>query len=326
MRNIFLIKIFSRDIFPIYTVIEVKEKFFRGTKMKSELILDNVSKSYKNNRALNKFTATMTDGIYALLGPNGAGKSTLMNILTDNLSRNGGTITFNGKSIDGMGAEYRNILGYMPQHQGMYKNFTVERFMQYMSVLKDVPVDISKTRIKNLLEDLELSEHSHKKIRALSGGMLRRLCLAQALINDPKILILDEPTAGLDPIQRINLRNYISKISNDKIVLIATHVVSDIEFIAKNIFIIKKGELIDNGTVQELNRKVDGKTWEVTVKTIEEIVEYQRQFSVCNIRYGDNGIILRIVSDEIPEPKAVSVMPTLEDFYLYTFEATGERK
>ena len=294
--------------------------------MKSELVLENVSKSYKKNRALKRFSATMTDGIYALLGPNGAGKSTLMNIITDNLARDKGIITFNGRPIEEMGAEYRSILGYMPQHQGMYKNFTVENFMRYMAVLKDVDAKKAEKRNAELLESLELKEQSHKKIGALSGGMLRRLCLAQALINDPKILVLDEPTAGLDPIQRINLRNYISKISDNKIVLIATHVVSDIEFIARNVFILKKGALIDSGSVQELNRKVDGKAWEMTVFSNDDVVECQKRFCVGNIRYGDDGILLRIISDGKPFAEAVAVQPTLEDFYLYTFESAGERK
>lgn len=294
--------------------------------MQNELVLEKVSKSYKKNKALKRFSATMTDGIYALLGPNGAGKSTLMNIITENLTRDKGVITFNGKPIEDMGADYRSILGYMPQHQGMYKNFTVENFMRYMAVLKDVDAKKAKKKIGELLENLELKEQSYKKIGALSGGMLRRLCLAQALINDPKILVLDEPTAGLDPIQRINLRNYISKISENKIVLIATHVVSDIEFIARNVFILKKGYLIDSGSVQELNGKVYGKTWEIKVDSNDDVVECQKKFCIGNIRYGDDGILLRIISDDKPFHEAVAVQPTLEDFYLYTFESVGERQ
>ena len=210
------------------------------------LTIQNISKSYGTNLALDKFSATFEPGIYALLGPNGSGKSTLMNIITDNLKADSGSITYTsdkGASEDvlKMGVRFREKLGFMPQYPGLYPNFSVERFLWYMAALKGMTKADALEQIPASLKAVELDDVPRRKIGALSGGMKQRLALAQAVLGDPEILILDEPTAGLDPKQRISIRNYISRIAFDKIVLIATHVVSDVEFIARDVIMLKKG-------------------------------------------------------------------------------------
>ena len=231
-----------------------------------KLLLDAVTKSYGSNLALDRFTADLEPGIYALLGPNGSGKSTLMNIITDNLKADSGTITYTsdeGVSEDvlKMGVRFREKLGFMPQYPGMYPNFSVERFMWYMAALKGMTKDAALEQIPEILRAVELDDVPRRKIGALSGGMKQRLALAQAVLGDPEILILDEPTAGLDPKQRISIRNYISRIAFNKIVLIATHVVPDVEFIARNVIMLKKGVIVDNAPPAELMKKIGGSVW-----------------------------------------------------------------
>ena len=285
------------------------------------LSIRNVSKSYGENRALDNFTAELTPGIYALLGPNGAGKSTLMNILTDNLKADSGETRYNGETVHEMGVRYREKLGFMPQYPGLYPNFTVERFMWYMAALKGLSKAEAQRQIPEILAAVELDDVPRRKIGALSGGMKQRLTLAQAVLGDPEILILDEPTAGLDPKQRIAIRNYISKIAFDKIVLIATHVVSDIEFIAKDIIILKKGEIIDHAPPYELTRKIEGKTWLVPCAE-EEVQAMQEKFCVTNIARDEQTgeVLLRVLAEEEPTNRAQTVPPALEDYYLYVFE------
>lgn len=288
----------------------------------AKLELINLSKSYKTVRALSHMSVTLTEGIYGLLGPNGAGKSTLIKIITDNLNADEGSVLFNGVPIHKLGMKYREKLGYMPQELGLYRDFSLEQFLHYIAVLKDISYKDAKHRIAHLLASLELSDAKQKKIGALSGGMLRRAGLAQALMNDPDILILDEPTAGLDPIQRIHIRNYISEISRQKIILIATHVVPDVEFIAKEILIMQKGELIDRGTSAELAEKV--RTREVFLPDEQDLAMYQQQYKVGNILNDGNGIRLRIVdSDNLSV--GVPVSSTLEDYYLSVFGTVGDQ-
>ena len=286
------------------------------------------SKKYNNTRALDSFSATLSPGIHALLGPNGSGKSTLMNILTDNLKADSGEILYtdnagNTENILHMGGRFREKLGFMPQYPGLYPNFSVERFMWYMAALKGIKKEDAKKQIPEILAAVELDDVPKRKIGTLSGGMKQRLTLAQAVLGDPEILILDEPTAGLDPKQRIAIRNYISKIAFNKIVLIATHVVSDIEFIARDIIMLKKGVIVDNAPPHELVKKIEGKVWSVPC-TETEVQVLQDRFRVTNIsREEDTGaVFLRIISDIQPTNNSKIVCSTLEDYYLYVFGET----
>ncbi len=294
------------------------------------LTIQNISKSYGTNLALNNFTATLDAGIYALLGPNGSGKSTLMNILTDNLKADSGEITYTdtrgvSENVLDMGVRFREKLGFMPQYPGLYPNFTVERFMWYMAALKGLSKAESQRQIPEILAAVELDDVPKRKIGALSGGMKQRLTLAQAVLGDPEILILDEPTAGLDPKQRIAIRNYISKIAFNKIVLIATHVVPDIEFIAKDIIMLKKGVIVDNAPPHELVKKIDGGVWIVSCAE-SEVQAMQDKFRVTNIARDEQtgDVLLRVLADTMSTERARTVAPTLEDYYLYVFgDASG---
>lgn len=294
-----------------------------------KLNIDQVLKKYGSNTALNKFSALLEPGIYALLGPNGSGKSTLMNILTDNLKADSGEITYtddadNTENVLHMGVRFREKLGFMPQYPGLYPNFTVERFMWYMASLKGIKKEDAKKQIPEILSAVELDDVPKRKIGALSGGMKQRLTLAQAVLGDPEILILDEPTAGLDPKQRIAIRNYISKIAFNKIVLIATHVVPDIEFIARDIIMLKKGVIVDNAPPHELTKKIDGKVWNVPCAE-SDVQMMQNKFRVTNIaRNEETGeVLLRVLDDEQPTDRSKNVAPTLEDYYLYVFGETS---
>lgn len=289
------------------------------------LNINSITKTYGKNPALNGFTATLEPGIHALLGPNGSGKSTLMNIITDNLKADSGEITYTGadgvtENVLKMGVRFREKLGFMPQYSGLYPNFTVERFMWYMAALKGLSKEKAKKDIPKILTAVELDDVLRRKIGALSGGMKQRLALAQAVLGNPEILILDEPTAGLDPKQRISIRNYISKIAFNKIVIIATHVVSDIEFIARDIIMLKKGVIVDNAPPHELTKKIDRKVWHVPCLE-PEVQSMQDKFRVTNIaRDDENGdVLLRVLSDDPPSTHAKNAAPTLEDYYLYIF-------
>lgn len=298
------------------------------------LCIDHVSKSYGRTRALCDFCAELEPGIYALLGPNGSGKSTLMHILTDNLRADTGKITFspdggNGEDIFKMGARFRGRLGFMPQYPEMYPDFTVKQFVWYMAALKNVGGDLPRhrrrhyvrDRITTVLDAVALSDAAGRRIGTLSGGMKQRLALAQAVLNDPDILILDEPTAGLDPEQRIAVRNFIASFALNKIVLFATHVVPDIEFIAKRIIMLKKGKIIHNATPSELVERIAGKVWSVAVPEAQ-VAELQRHYRVTAITRDERDpslVLLRVISEQKPKGDAIPVAPTLEDFYLHLY-------
>ena len=217
-----------------------------------ELRLTEVTKKYGDKVALDGFSYAFGPGIYGILGANGAGKSTMMNLITDNLKRDGGEIAFDGAEIRKLGADFRRVLGYMTQHQGLYEGMTAESFLVYMARLKEIPRKAVSGEIERVLKMTNLSDVCHKKIGSFSGGMKQRVLLAQALLGDPKVLILDEPTAGLDPKERARLRDHIYRLSQDRIVLLATHIVSDIEAIADCILLMKQGKLLRSGTSSEL--------------------------------------------------------------------------
>lgn len=288
-----------------------------------ELKLEKIKKSYNKGKsyAVKEFSVCFTPGVYGLLGPNGAGKSTLMNIITQNLSADSGSITLDNKEIDKLGAQYRALLGYMPQQQGIYEDFTGEKFLWYMAALKGLQKKEAAVVIEKLLDIVNLQKDRHKKLKAYSGGMKQRILIAQALLNDPEILILDEPTAGLDPKERIRIRNFISEISKDKIVLLATHVVSDVEFISKEILIMKDGMVVKKGTPQELLRYMENKVFEVLVTDEEQKIYEKAGYKIANVMLTADKICLRIVSDEEPTVGNVRrVRPNLEDVYLYLVE------
>ena len=220
--------------------------------MKMELKLSDLTKKYGSKLALDGFTYTFHAGIYGILGANGAGKSTLMNLITDNVHRDGGEILYGGTDVLKLGNEFRSLLGYMPQQQGLYESMTAETFLTYMARLKRIPGRNIKDEITRVLALTNLSNVRHAKIYSFSGGMKQRVLLAQAMLGEPKVLILDEPTAGLDPKERVRLRNYIFELSKNRIVLLATHIVSDIEAIAGDIILMKEGKIMLTGSPQEL--------------------------------------------------------------------------
>lgn len=278
--------------------------------------LEGITKSYGKFKALNNFSAEFSAGVYGLLGPNGAGKSTLINIIVGLLKKNGGSIKFDGKDISEIGESYLDLIGYLPQHPRFYGNFTVFEFMRYMCALKGIPKHGMDDKINHVLGFVNLTEKSDCKTAHLSGGMKQRLGIAQAIINDPKFLILDEPTAGLDPKERIRFRNLISQLSEGRTILLATHIVSDVSFIAKELILIKQGTLLMQKTPSELIKEIEGKVWTASVSDdrIEEIIQ---KFSVSNARKTDNGYDVRIVSEQSPDIVGAELtLPNLEDVYL----------
>ena len=294
-----------------------------------ELQLEHLSKTYGTVQALKDISYTFKPGIYGILGANGAGKSTMINLITDNVARDkgsaGGSILYDGQDILKLGSRFRGIIGYMPQQQGFYEDFSPKAFLRYMAEIKGIKGknekgQTVKEQIDELLEVVNLTGVAYKKIGGFSGGMKQRVLLAQALLGDPDILILDEPTAGLDPKEIIAIRNYIAELSRNKIILFATHVVSDIECIADYVLLLKKGEIIAMGTPVELIEKMHGKVAEITC-TLDEVGKLQEKYHIGNIRQRKNGIALRLVGDELPD-EAVMVDENidLEDVYLYYFE------
>ena len=227
-----------------------------------ELRIEHLTKKYGEKVALRDFTYTFTPGIYGILGANGAGKSTLMNLITDNVKRNEGQILWDGTDILKLGKSFRAKLGYMPQQQGMYNDFSARAFLRYMAQIKEIPKKQANEQIEQLLDVVNLREDAHKKVGGFSGGMRQRVLLAQALLGDPKILILDEPTAGLDPRERLRLRQYISDLAQDRIVFLTTHIVSDIESIAGDVLLMKNGQLVKHGTPEALTASCGGKDLE----------------------------------------------------------------
>jgi ABC-2 type transport system ATP-binding protein len=291
--------------------------FVRKSEM--ELRLENIKKFYGKQYALDDFSAALTEGIYGLLGPNGAGKTTLINIIIGALEANEGKVFLDGIDVKQMCTSYLNRIGYLPQDPTFYKNFRSDEFLKYMCAIKDIPAKCVKSRIEEVLELVNLTDSYKKKIGALSGGMRQRLGIAQAILNRPDILVLDEPTAGLDPVERIRFRNIISKLSKDKIVLLATHIVPDVEYIAKEILILRKGKLVKKGTPKALEKVVEGKVWNVVVSE-GDVEKYTYKYPVGNVKRVENGLQLRIVSECNPEGVGEAAIPSLEDVFLSIME------
>lgn len=288
-----------------------------------ELYLNHVSKVYDTKTAVDNVTLKLEPGIYGLLGANGAGKTTLMRIICDIQQATGGRVEYDHEDIAGLGEEYRNVLGYLPQHFGYYPDFTAYKFMLYLASLKGLSKGYAKERSLQLLEEVGLLEVRNKKIKTFSGGMRQRLGIAQALLNDPKIMVLDEPTVGLDPKERVKFRNMISSLSSDKIVIFSTHIVSDVEYIADQILVMKDGRIMHQGRPEEITREVDGKVWECRVGA-RDVDRYVVRYNVGNLKHEGSATVLRIVAEEKPMEDARLVAPTLEDLYLYYFEEAGE--
>ena len=283
-----------------------------------QLTLDRLTKQYGSKIALDRIDATFEPGIYGLLGANGAGKTTMMRLICDILKPTSGEVTFNGTNIREMGESYRAAIGYLPQDFGYYPNFTAMNFLLYMASLKGLNARYAKEKSLELLETVNLSEVKDKKIKTFSGGMKQRLGIAQAFLNNPQILILDEPTAGLDPKERVKFRNLITSFAEDKIVILSTHIVTDVEYIADEILVIKGGDLLKKGAESTIIQEISGKVWECRI-TRQEAERLENHFIVCNSKTENGEAVLRIVSDSKPCDTAVSVSPCLEDLYLYYF-------
>ena len=283
-----------------------------------ELSIDRLTKHYGRKIAVDCVSTALKPGMYGLLGENGAGKTTLMRMLCAILEPTSGEVLLDGREVSAMGADYRDLLGYLPQDFGYYPNYTAREFLLYMAALKGIPRNQAKKRVKELLEIVGLQDVETKKIKAFSGGMKQRVGIAQALLNHPKILILDEPTAGLDPKERVRFRNLISDYAKDRIVILSTHIVSDIEAIADEVLLMRKGKLVSQGTVSELTKQAEGKVWELAVSPAEA-ARWQEKAAVANLRHEGEQIILRILSDDRPAEEAVCCEATLEDLYLQSF-------
>lgn len=283
-----------------------------------ELSIDRLTKHYGRKIAVDCVSASFKPGLYGLLGANGAGKTTLMRMLCAVLESTSGEVLLDKKEVTAMGADYRNLLGYLPQEFGYYPSYTAMDFLLYIAALKGIPRNTAKKRVRELLEVVGLESVAGRKLKTFSGGMKQRVGIAQALLNQPKILILDEPTAGLDPKERVHFRNLLADYAEDKIVILSTHIVSDIEAIADKVLLMKKGKFILQGTTPELTRKADGKVWELTVPS-GEARKWQNESVVANLRHEGNQVVLRILSDTKPDERAMPCAASMEDLYLYYF-------
>lgn len=283
-----------------------------------ELRLLEVTKEFQDVKAVDNVSYTMTNGVYGLLGINGAGKTTLMRMLCTLLKPTAGSLVWDGKDIFSMDGEYRKLLGYLPQEFGFYPDFTVWDYLMYIASIKGIRPVVAKQRVDLLIQQVGLGNARNKKMKKLSGGMKRRAGIAQAMLNDPKILILDEPTAGLDPNERIRFRNLISELAEERIVLLSTHIVSDVEYIANDILLMKDGQIVLSGTSDELIASMPERVWSCTL-TRQQVSDYMKKYKVANVKTVSGGTELRILSADPPSEDAVLEATSLEDVFLYYF-------
>ncbi len=284
-----------------------------------ELKIDQVTKRYKDKLAVDHVSLTLKPGVWGLLGANGAGKTTLMRMIAGIMKPTSGDILYDNLSIQSLQGEYRNIFGYLPQEFGFYPEFTVTDYLSYVAALKGLSKAETRDKIDALLEQLTLTDVRKKKILKLSGGIKRRVGIAQALLNEPEILILDEPTSGLDPGERVRFRNLLSKFAQNRIVLISTHIVPDVEYIANQNAIIKEGKIIALGTTEELERLVENKVYRCTMHP-QELAKQEGRLRIVNLKNEEDGrVSLRYLSEQPMTENSIAEAPRLEDLYLWLF-------
>ncbi|MCL6458700.1 MAG: ABC transporter ATP-binding protein [Gorillibacterium sp.] len=287
-----------------------------------ELKICNIKHSYGRKQLLKDLSLSMTPGIYGLLGPNGTGKTTLMRIVADVLRPTAGKILLDGQDKNAMGDQYRAILGYLPQDLGFYGYFTGRDFLHYVATLKGLTKKEANERVEQLANTVNLTEHLDKKCGKYSGGMKRRLGIAQALLNNPHLLILDEPTVGLDPMERVRFRNMLSEISGERIVILSTHIVSDIDHVAKQVLLMRDGQLLRQGTSRELVADLEGQVWQAVVNK-RQLEQFKAHVTIVNMHQLDSGLELRVVSPVAPCDHARLVEPSLEDVYMHYYKGAS---
>lgn len=290
-----------------------------------EIVLEHISKNYKDRNTVKKavedVSLRFTSGVWGLLGANGAGKTTLMRMICGIMKPSEGRICYDGVEIGQLGDAYRSVIGYLPQEFGFYPEFTVQQYLEYISAMKGMSDRQARQKIDELLVRLSLEDVRKKKIIKLSGGMKRRVGIGQALLNDPEFLVLDEPTSGLDPGERVRFRNLLSEFAHDRIVLISTHIVSDVEYIATQNAIMKDGRILQTGTTQELVTQMQGKVFEGFIAP-QELEKWEKKVQIVNLRNeADGGVSLRYIGKQTDMPNAVPKEPRLEDLYLQLFPA-----
>ena len=287
-----------------------------------ELQMVNLTKRFGDFTAVDDMNIRITNGVCGLLGVNGAGKTTLMRMICTLLTPTSGQILCDGKDIQKMEGEYRNLLGYLPQEFGFYPEFSVKDYLLYIASLKGIRPVVAKKRVKELLDQVGRSKAAGKKMKKMSGGMKRRVGIAQAILNNPKILILDEPTAGLDPTERVRFRNLISELSEERIVILSTHIVSDVEYIANEIWLMKNGRLVQQGSLNDVLDSMPEKVWSL-VASQAEAAKQMKEYKVSNMKTDRDGVELRIISAQPPCDDAKVLQPNLEDVFLYYFGEKG---
>ncbi|HXW56142.1 MAG TPA: ABC transporter ATP-binding protein [Candidatus Cybelea sp.] len=286
-----------------------------------QLVVENVGKAYRGGvEALRNFALTLEPGVLGLLGPNGAGKSTLMRILATVTRPSAGRVLWNGIDIAREPDALRRVLGYLPQDFGIYPNLSGVEFLDYLAAVKGIEAKSARKRISELLALVNLTEAARRPLGGYSGGMRQRIGIAQALLNDPKLLIVDEPTAGLDPEERVRFRNLLSDLAGERIVILSTHIVSDVEAVASDIALIAQGQLVAHGAPEALLANVTGRVWEVVVPS-PELEELRKKWLVSSTAHRGDGVHARVVADRKPTTAARSLEPNLEDAYLATLAA-----
>lgn len=288
-----------------------------------ELLVDKVSKKFKDKKAVDNISLELTPGVWGLLGANGAGKTTLMRMIAGIMRPTSGQVLYDGVPIQTLGEGYREVFGFLPQEFGFYPEFTVKDYLAYVAALKGLPERESRRRIHELLERVSLTDVYNKKIARLSGGMKRRVGIAQALLNDPEVLILDEPTGGLDPGERVRFRNLLSEFAHDRIVLISTHIVPDVEYIATCHAVIRDGRLLATGTTDELVKLVEGKVWSCIIPA-RAVPEYESRLQIVSLRNENDGSVsIRYLAEHPYNNNSALCVPRLEDLYLWMFPQGG---